>query len=74
MFSAFSSYIWGEQNASPSVLPEAVPINVSSQALINAKKSLKPPGCMPVRDFSTGCFLRDLQKAKMALKPVSFED
>ena len=74
MFSALSSYIWGEQNASPSVLPEAATISISAQALIDAKEALKPPGCSPVRDFSTGSFIRDLQKAKMNLKHIRSED
>ena len=74
MFRALSSYIWGEQNASPSVLPEVATISISSQELIDAKEALKPHGCIPVRDFSTGSFVRDLQKAKMNLKHVSIED
>ena len=74
MFSALSSYLWGEQSASLSVLPEAQQINLSCQALVNAKKSLKPAGITPVRDLATGSFLREIQKAKLRLKPASHDE
>ena len=84
MIASMMQYLsnWGanERDDAPSEVPQIPATNVvaapaaiarsgmCAAVLVEAKGKLRPPNSMPVRDLSTGQFLRDVQRARAGLR------